>query len=278
MRRAWLLTGAILVAAGLCLSPARATQLPPQAVVYLDNLARFRDKPVSVRVLFYQVRGKSVGVVILGLDGQEIARATENLTLGLYEGTGVYDVTGDGWPELVMIGVAGAKTLGATIYKYHDGRLEEIHRTSGFTVKIVNLRGQPVVARNFQYGSISDLYVWKDGKFVESNDQFPEFYGSEIEEQKWIIGHPGGFPVNVIAQACELGARALVYGKNYEEAEKLCERALKVVRSSLRVTANQIGAPPEVIAAEREQTQEEIRQVLVRIAKAKEQALPRLPP
>lgn len=267
----------MLGGACLCLSCALAAQLPPQAVVYLDTLAGFEGEPGTVRVMFYQVRNDSVGVIIRGLNGKEMAHVTEELRLGLYEGTGVYDVTGDGWPEVVMIGVGGARTLGATIYKYEHGRLHEIGRTSGYSVKVVSSRGQPVLVRQGQYGTLTELFVWKEGQFVESSDLFPEFHRPEIAQQKRILDAPKGLPVFVIAQACELGARALVYGKNYGEAEKLCFKALEIAASSPGLISREIGGAPETVAEERKQAEEQIRKTLKGIRKAQKKGLPRLP-
>lgn len=277
MKPKLLLTGAGLLAVALCLSSGCLAQLPPHAVVYLDTFATFQGQPAPLRVVFYEVRGESIGVMILGADGHETAHATENLTLGLYKGTGVYDVTGDGWPEVVMIGVAGAKTLGATIYDYRDGRLREIGRTSGFSVKIVHLHGRPVIATNGEYGTLSDLLMWQEGKFVEANERFPEYYRSEIAQQKRILDSPAGFPVYVIPQACELGARALVYGKNYEDARKLCVKALDVARWAPGLIANQIGASSEVLAEQRKQAERDIERTLGRITKAQAAAFSQLP-
>ncbi|MFQ5741682.1 MAG: hypothetical protein ACE5JX_22005 [Acidobacteriota bacterium] len=277
--------GAILVAAALGLCSAFAAQLPPHALVYLETLARFRGEPASVQVVFYEVRYQEgrdsygVGVSVRQPDGQEIARATDDQTgLGLYEGTGIYDVTGDGWPEVIMIGVAGAKTLEATIYEYRSGRLREIRRWSGWRVRVITLGEQPVVAYTpSQYGSLAELYVWQGEKFIESSGQFPEFYGPDIDLQEWILSHPDGFPVYVILQACELGARALVYGKKYSEARQLCLKALEVARSSPGLIASQIGAPPEVLRADRNKAERRIQKTLERISKAREQGRSRLP-
>jgi len=237
-------------------------------------MAKFKGEQRHLKALFYQIRGESVGVALVSPDGQKIAAVSEPYTLGLHEGTGVYDVTGDGWPEIVMVAGVGAKTLACVVYEYDRGQLREIFRTSGYSIKATKLRGRPVIAVNLQYGTLSDLYAWQNGSFENVNELFPEYYGPEIDQQKRILDAPQGLPVYVILDACKLGARGLVYGKNYEDAKQLCLKALEVARSAPGLIASQIGAGPEALAREREQAGDEIRAMLDRLAEAQKKGMP----
>lgn len=266
------------------MSTCAAAQVPSDAVVYLDTLAQFQGEPASLRVVFFEVRYQEgrdyygVGVSVREPNGRELARATDDQAgLGLYEGTGVYDVTGDGWPEVVLIGIGGAKTVGTTIYHFQSRRLKEIGRWSGWRLKIVNLRGVPVVAYTpEQYGSLTELYVWKHGKFVDASNHFPEFYGPEVEQQAKILQSNTALPAYLFAQACELGARALVYGKNYGDAEILCQQALQIVRATSRVIPNTQGSTTQEFGRERKEAEEAIHETLKGIAHARAHNLSRL--
>src|SRR5208283_3725604 len=133
LKLSWVATGAISAGLSLCPLALRAQKLPPGAVLYQSTSAQFRGQPSPLRVVFYSIPMDSVGVIILRMDGTEVARASEeNVNLGLYEGTGVYDVTGEGWPEVVLVGQAGSKTLEAKIYRLGDHKLNKIFEWSGW--------------------------------------------------------------------------------------------------------------------------------------------------
>jgi len=216
--------------------------------------------------------------VILSKEGQEVARASLDVPHGFYGATGIHDVTGDGSPEIVLLAGVGAKTSQASIYMYKEGHLVKIFEWSGWRFEIVRLRGRPVLALTpLEYGSLTELKVWRDGKFQQANELFPEYYGPEIDQQKRILDAPQGLPVYVIVDACKLGARGLVYGKNYEDAKQLCLKALEVARSAPGLIASQIGAGPEVLAREREQAGDEIRAMLDRLAEAQKKEMPHVP-
>lgn len=154
--------------------------------------------------------------------------------------------------------------------------LEQIFHIDGFRVKVVHLRGQPVIVRGSWRG-LSDLYSWKDGQFVDANDQFPEFFAPEIEEQRRILESPQGAPAYVIADACFLGARALVYGKEYDQAQELCLRALHVARNAPASFPAEVGASPEKRDEERRQAEARIKTILEQINRARKEKLSRLP-
>jgi len=230
-----------------------------------------------MRVDFYQVPEKLVGVMLFTSQGVPVARAAESLPLGFYEGTGVEDVTGDGWPEVVLIGVGGAKTLGTVIYQYKNRRLQEIGRWTGWRLRIVNLERVPVVAYTpKQYGSLTELYVWREAEFVDVSDSFPDFYGPEVEEQKKVLQGNKALPAYLYGQACQLGARALVYGKSYAEAETLCQRTLQVVRLPSRVVPNIQGSSAQDFELERKETEMAIYETLKQIEHARRHNLSRI--
>ena len=246
------------------------SQIPPEALIYKETEARFENQPQPRKVVFYVLRNHSAGVAVLSPKNETITGVTVEARLGLYDGTGVYDVTGDNWPEVVLVAWVGGKTIEATIYRFHDLRLEEIFRWSGWSFRVVKLRGGPVVAVTpFQYGSLTDLYVWRGGGFQKSNELFPQFYGPEIGVQKQILDGHDPLPLSVFTQACDLGARALVYGKLYDEAEELCRKALQIVRNSPRAIPNRIDASAQEFAAERREADCTIEEMLKRIGKAR---------
>ncbi len=271
------LPAVFLLGGAAWLASDQIPHLPRNAIIYFDKMARYYGESAPVRVVFYEVRGESVGVTILDARGHQVAGVTKHPALGLYKGTGLYDVTGDGWPKVVMIATEGAKTLQAIIYEYQRRRLREIGRFSGFRIEVVHLRGRPIIATSGEYGTLSDLFLWQNGTFAKVNEHFPEYYRAEIEQQKRIIAAPAGFPVYVIAQACQLAARALIYGKNYAEAKELCLQAFKVASREPGLIANQIDASPEVLSKERKEAEQNIQETLERITKAQQASSSRLP-
>lgn len=266
----------VILTASFCVAAEPQGQLPPGANVYSTSTVRFPGEPASRKVIFYEIRGSSVGIVVVGHGAREVARSENRVALGLYKGTGLYDLTGDGLPEAVLIAIAGAKTLEGVVYMYQRGRLREIGRWSGQELKVVHLNGQAVVAVRGEH-NLTELYVWEGERFVEASDRFPDFFASEIEEQRRLIENPSGLPAYLMAEACQLGARALVYGKKYAEAEELCQKALHVVLSSAALIPSKIGGGAEVLDHDREQAAGQIAGILEQIAKAKEEDVSHLP-
>jgi len=221
----------------------------------------------------------SVGVIILRMDGTEVARASEeNVNLGLYEGTGVYDVTGEGWPEVVLVGQAGSKTLEAKIYRLGDHKLNKIFEWSGWHFQTVQLGGRPEIAlTQLAYGSLSKLYIWEGGRFAEASDRFPEFFAPEIAEQQALLSSQQSPPPTLAARACQMGARALLYGRRYDEARDLCLKALKIARTNPRLTSQSSGASPEELQDERRRAEQAIGKLLEDIAQARSKGSTQMP-
>jgi len=221
----------------------------------------------------------SVGVIVLRMDGSEVARARgENVNLGLYEGTGVYDVTGEGWPEIVLVGQGGAKTFEAKIYRLQDHRLKEIFEWSGWHFRVVQLSGRPVVAlTQLAYGSLSRLYLWDGNRFAEASDRFPEFFTPEIREQQALLSSHESMPISLTMRACQMGARAMLYGRRYDEARDLCLKALKIAHTDPRLTSQSSGASPQELQDERRRAEQGIGKVLEDIAQARTKGSTQMP-
>lgn len=251
-------------------------QLPAGAVVFKRTTAKFLGVEKPLDVVFYKILDDSAEVVLLGPNGRTVARAHALTNLGLFKGTGVYDVTGDKWPEVVMVTLAGAKTIEVAVYSFEKGQLREIGRWSGNGFKVIELRGTRVVALNGP-PYLTQLYRWEHGEFVDANEAFPEFFAPEIEQRRRILHQPGRVPPYVVAEACELAAHALVYGKNYDQADRLCREALEVARSSAELVTSAVGGGPESLQKDRQEAAQKIKQTLGRIARAKSQGVSRLP-
>lgn len=251
----------------VCVPWLAYSQVPVGAQVHAQEVVQFAGTEQPVRVIFYELRGEFVGVVLVNSKGQEISHVKKDLRLGLDKATGVYDATGDGQPEIIVVGVGGAKTLSATVYAFRNHSLYELGNWSGWGFEVIRLDNEPVIVHTpRQYGSLPDLYVWRNNRFVQANQEFPELFVNQIEEQKRILRSPKGLPPYVIAQACQLGAQALVYGRKYKQGEALCEKALSVLQE---------------LSAEKEQlanAQREIRRTLDRIRVAQSKSLGQLPP
>lgn len=261
-----------------CLSRLVAANLPPGAKAVKELSVLFRGESQPLRVLFYSASHDSAGVVILSPEGNEITSASLEAPLGLFEGTGVYDLTGDGSHEIVLVAWVGGKTLDGRAYRYRNRTLHEIFRGGGNSFKIVRLRGDSVIAiRPTQYGTLSNLYVWQNGSFEQANDRYPEFYAPEIEEQQSFIYSKQTFPAYIFSQSCRLAAQSLLYSRNYDRAQTMCGEALELIQSGTRVKSNMANAPAEELYVERQQAAREIQETLKRVATARKQGLSHLP-
>lgn len=234
---------------------------------YYQTTARFKGESSPITVTIYEDRESSTAVVLLEDEGRQVARATQNL-LRLEKPTGVYDVTGDGWPSVVLVGAAGGKTLLATVYGYRDNRLQIIGQWSGWALSVVRPNGKPVISLTpSEQGSLSELYIWTDGGFSRCDECFPEFYKPQIEAQ-WKALDETHVPPYVFSQACELGATALVYGRNYAEAERLCQMARQRLGMTSLLIPNTIGGSPEVLDEEQAENEHKIDSILKAVAQA----------
>ena len=246
-----------------CLPYLVEAQVPPTSKVSKEQIARFKADAEPVRIVFYSYRPQSgIGFVIVSRRGDVLAK--DELPDGNSEdsATGVYDTTGDGTPDIVLAVDVGAKSHQVKIYSFSDNQLKEIFNWSGWQFEVVRLAGQPVIAVTpTDYGTLPKLYRWKQGQFVESDEDFPDFFEKAIKLQQDKIER-GGFPAYVYAEACELGATALVYGRKYSEANDLCLRALKVVESSPEVIPNATDPNPGELETERQQATARIHRTL----------------
>ena len=241
-----------------------AAQVPPNANVFKDLIARFQSGAEPVRVLFYsyQPRQHGVGFVVISRSGKLLANAQIADAISADPQTGIYDVTGEGPPDIILIGWVGAKTFEIHVYSFEQNQLTEIFNNGGWSFELMHSNGQPVIALTpYDYGTLPKFYKWKRDQFVESDQEVPELFENAIKLQRDNIER-GGFPAYVYAQACELGATALVYGKKYSQAHDMCQRALKVVESSPDVVPNLIRPSPGELERERQEAATQIQGTL----------------
>jgi len=244
-------------------------QLPRSAVIYEELDVSFPAQATPLRVAFYTAPNELAGIKISSREGAEVAGVTIPSPLGLLDGTGIHNLTGVSSHELTLIAGFGAKAVEARVYQLRDRNLVEIGQWSGFRVQILELKGRQVVAVTpTEYGTLTNLYLWKDARFVESNNLFPEFYIKEIEQQTKVIDGPDELPAYVFAQACALAARGLIYGKAYARANSLCQQALHVVQLSARVVPNLRGETLEEFSVERKNAETAIRKTIEGITRA----------
>jgi hypothetical protein len=249
-----------------------ANKLPAQANVYKQERVQIPSLP-SPAATFYSVKGEYAGVILNSSAGEQLARATLSPCIELWEGTGVYDLTGDGLPEVVLVAMVGAKTIDAVVYEYKDRQLLPMWQWSGWSFRVVQLRGKPVIAATpGQYGTLTDLYQWQNGAFTQCNECFPEFYKPEIEQQYRLLQQVG-LPAGVFVRACVLGATALVYGRGYFEAEQLCQTAHNVLEDPARLIPGNRESPQ---ADEVERAREEVEHAIKAIDRAREKGSTKL--
>lgn len=269
----------IFFIAHCCASSSVGSALPKGAIVFKKAAATFRGEGKPFDVVFYFKEMAFAGVTVRSDQEQEIARAeTPDPPLRFLDGTGVYDVTGDGWPDIVLYTQVGGKTTEVQIYELEGRTLKKIGEWQGFGFRVVQL-GRPVVAFTpRQYGALTNLYVWQDGQFRESSDQFPQFYAPEIEQQESFIYGQGSYPANIFSQACSLAAQGLVFGRKYDEAERTCRKAFEIVNSGERVVRAMSDSPPEQLYVERQQAARQIRGTLEQIDATRRKGSTRLAP
>jgi hypothetical protein len=185
-------------------------------------------------------------------------------------------VTGDGSPEIIVDGSVGAKTRLVTIYQFRDGALSVLFQWSGWGFEVEQSQGQSVIrVTPAQYGSIYDLYYWHDGAFRQCNECFPELYKPAIQEQEATLT-ASGMPAYVYANACKLGATALVYGKHYSDAIQLCNQALRIVDDPTRLITARIGGSQEEFKQQQVDARSQILDVRDQIEQARKRDSPTL--
>jgi hypothetical protein len=269
-----ILASFLSIGLGTALCPCVFAQgeVPPRAKVFKDVTVRLQRNEEPQRVLFYVIPEELAGVVILSRSGKTVARVDLSGALDFSSATGVYDLKGDGTSAIVLVTGWGAKTFQADVYSLNGDHLDEIFKWTGWHFEVVRLKGQPVIAVTpTEYSTLPKLYRWKQGGFAECEDEFPEFYDTEVRAREQTLMQ-SGYPAYVYAQACEQGATALVYGRKYPEAAQLCQRALNVVDSSPGVIANEINPRPGQLEAERQTAKERIQAALGAIQGAAQKA------
>jgi hypothetical protein len=244
----------------------------------LVQVARFASSELPVTVTIHQIGDAQPGahaIVELTSEGQKLANASVEVN-GLLEGTGVYDVTGDGWPEIIVDGFVGAKTRLVTIYQFRNGALSVLLQWSGWGFEVEQSQSHPVIrVTPTQYGSIYDLYYWRDGAFRQCNSCFPELYKPAIQEQQATLT-ASRMPAYVYANACKLGATALVYGRHYSDAIQLCDQALRVVNDASRLINARIGGSAEELRKQQVEARSEILDLRGQIERARKSDSPML--
>ena len=247
-----------------------AAQIPPGATVYEQRTLALPSTSSPVKATIYQDAQDSTAGVLLEKDGKQVGRVTQQNVIRLSEGTGLYDLTGDGVPNIVLVGVAGGKTLAAVVYSFQSDRLAIIGQWSGWGFKVIHPGGKPMVAVTpTEYGSLTDLYIWDGKTFQHCNERFPESYKAEIQAQ-WKALDQSHVPAYVFAQACQLGATALVYGKKYAEAEALCTKARQAVNTTSRLIPSQIGSSADIVRQDQAAAERRISSALASVDQAKQ--------
>ena len=270
--------GLVIVLASVVFCQPLSAQVPPGAIAQEAIVARFQGETDETKVVFYHVRGESTGFVLQDKEGRQVAHVKRDDGIAVFKGTGVYDVTGDGWPEIVLVSQAGAKTLETVIYAYESGSLRELWQWSGWNFRIVKLGKRPVIVIiPSQTGTLKKLIAWEKGRFLEVSERFPGFFSDEVEVQLRTLNSSDQLPYYVFVQACQLTAQALLYGKNYWKAMKICNQALEIVRDSPRATSRHVNATTEMLAEDRRAGVAKIRSTLARIEEAKRKNMSRLP-
>lgn len=252
-----------------CLCQAGYSQAVTPQQLKLKRTVRFAGSPEPVEVRIYELqKPEPTAVVELEAGGKQLGRANQNVG-PLLEETGVYDITGQGFPEIVIVGLIGAKTTLATAYQFKESHLSIIGQWSGWQFKVEHEDGKPIVeVTPTQYGSLYDLYYWDKGKFRQCNECFPKLYISAIESQKKILTK-SGLPAYVFVSACRLAATALVYGQRYDEAIDICDRAMEVVKDSSRLIPSKIGADPAELKEEQDKAEADINNIMIEVKVAK---------
>jgi hypothetical protein len=240
-------------------------------------VARFSPSDLPVTVRIHQIGDAQPGaeaIVELSSDGRKLASASVEVS-SLLEGTGVYDVTGDGSPEIIVDGLVGAKTRLVTIYQFRDGALSVLFRWSGWGFKVEQGQGHPVIrVTPTQYRSIYDLYHWHDGAIRQCNACFPELYKpanlrtAKHSEYIWDA-------CTRLRKRVQIGCHCAVYGKHYSDAIRLCDQALRVVDDPSRLINARIGGSQEELKQQQVEARSQILDVRDQIEQARKRDSPR---
>lgn len=266
---------AFRIAISLCLALLAVMPLPaaplPQGASRYKTLALNDHNSVT----FYQKNGESAGAVITAPSGKVIARFANSEAIGLWAGTGVYRFGDDSAESIVLLAQVGGKTLEAFVYRWDGTVATKTFSWSGWSFKGVAQQGVGLIAVQAGENELTDLYFWRGSKFVRCNTCFPEFYEPEIKErQQWARG--SGFPAYFFTQSCAQGAKALVYGRRYDEAKHLCDAAMSAVANPARLIPSVVGSQ-EVLHADQSRATAHIKAALDAIRKAKSAGVNDLP-
>ncbi len=209
------------------------------------------------------------GIRVLNSGGRELLRLCQ---VGWPDQARFVQLTGSKATDLFYATRAGAKLGVATVYRKQGNRYTRVGEFEGFFISVIHLHNKPVVAmKPLQYGSgsLTQLYVWDRNTFRRCDESFPKFFEPEIQEQ-WQVLDDSGLPAYVFAEACQLGATALLYSKKYIEAEELCKKALQVVNTRSRLSPSVIGGSAEVVHQDQSAAEQQINDSLSAIHNAKQ--------
>jgi len=173
-------------------------QVPPNTVVFKDMIARFRAGAEPVRIVFYSYppRQQGIGFIVVSRSGKLLGKTEMSDGNSVGPATGVYDTRAEGIPDIILAAGVGAKTYQVSVYSFQNDQLKEIFNWSGWHFEVVRLNGQPVIAvRPTDYGTLPMLYRWKRGQFVQSDQDFPDFFDKAIKTQQDGFSADSQFPV-----------------------------------------------------------------------------------
>jgi hypothetical protein len=244
-------------------------QVPVDAKVFKTQTAVFSPGDNELRAVFYYKEMQSASVEILLPDGRRMATASVPIPHGLAEPTGLYRLKSDASVQVVLFGRVGAKSSSAHVFDLRGGKLRQIFEWSGWDFHILSMEGKNLLAaQDLWRGTLTDLYLWRNGKFDRVNELFPEFYAPEIERQRRFIASADGPFASSFGQACHLGAQALLYSQRYNDAVTLCEQALVAIQS--RCCSGASSAPPQAVSADRKHAEKLIRTTIQQIRAAQQ--------
>ncbi|MFN2455323.1 MAG: FG-GAP repeat domain-containing protein [Pyrinomonadaceae bacterium] len=263
---------------------------PNKDVVFADLDG---DKRHEV-IIFYGISNTnmspSVGLLVLKLDGTEYSKQWEKIyDFGVFgEPSGVYDLNGNGKPQIIVYRIIGASCPGKLdIYESHKGKIEPITgawandsgQCQSVEIKDLDNDGHSeIIVKVQNYGVNPDIYRWDRTQYVKSNDKFPQYYDNDLAKLIQEIYAKEEVPAADRVMWCKQAVEIYLLQHRYTEAIQLCNETIRIIDDPKLTIPNRIirkeDSPEEkaqiITSFEREKAEEKakIHRLLGNIYKA----------
>lgn len=244
--------------------PAGAKIKDPNKDVVLADLDG--DGPAEV-IIFYTLGetpdDHKANVLVLKRKGGEYVWFWEDVyegSWGFADPTGVFDVTKSGRPQIVIFRTIGASCYGAfDIYEYREGAIKAVVGDWGardvcreVALKDIDGDGLPeiVIEGRKAHGELDEIYRWNGKRYVRSDNEYPHYYNSALEDLLIAIRSPEPLPVSAREMWGRQALRIYQLQRRFSQAIELGQELLRIIEDpQLTVPSSRVKGdePAEVL-------------------------------